>query len=351
MVGTFTLRGISVDLAYSIALFVETLVHGIYTSLFIAAMSVMLKRHQRKSSRNSSMSWIFPVSMIIMYLISSFHTVLGFYRFLRAYVLQPPAGYMFFWEFRNWDTFVNNLLVCLIIWVGDILVIYRCYCVWNNNLILIIVPLLLLAASIGINVYTMIWFDNPLRFSVQSEIMSLNAIYPVSLAQNVITTGLITLKIWNQHRNSTASGVIDRSSRLSLLKIVRIIIESAMIYTGQLFILVILYFANNTFQYVVQNAIVPSLGIVFVLIALRVHNAKQLDAQIGTSVGFIPSAWLRDGDRALKSHNKTAAPSTASHSEFPKSKAMVTLMRQTFGSPTYPPHKTLPIAHQASDLQ
>jgi hypothetical protein len=106
----------------------------------------------------------------------------------------------------------------------------------------------------------MIWFDNPLRFSVQSEIMSLNAIYPVSLAQNVITTGLITLKIWNQHRNSTASGVIDRSSRLSLLKIVRIIIESAMIYTGQLFILVILYFANNTFQYVVQNAIVPSLG-------------------------------------------------------------------------------------------
>lgn len=106
----------------------------------------------------------------------------------------------------------------------------------------------------------MIWFENPLRFSPHSEIMSLNAIYPLSLAQNVMTTGLITLKIWNQHRNSAASGVIDRSSRLSLLKIVRIIIESAMIYTGQLFVLVILYFANNTFQYVVQNAIVPSLG-------------------------------------------------------------------------------------------
>jgi len=142
-------------------------------------------------------------------------------------------------------------------WLGDALVIYRCYCVWNNNLPLVILPLLLLGGSIAVNIYTLSWFQHPMDFSRKSEIMSLNAIYPISLIQNVITTGLIALKIWNQHRQSSASGVVDRSSRLSLIKIMRIIVESAMVYTVQLFILIILYFRNDTFQYIVQAAIVP----------------------------------------------------------------------------------------------
>ena len=143
---------------------------------------------------------------------------------------------------------------------------------------MVIVPLLLLAGSIGmsvrsslsglsslyvalgVNIYTLLWFSHPLDFGKKSEIMSLNAIYPLSLAQNVITTGLITLKIWTQHRQSSASGVVDRSSRLSLIKIIRIIIESAMVYTIQLCILIVLYFLNDTFQYIVQAAIVPSIG-------------------------------------------------------------------------------------------
>lgn len=113
---------------------------------------------------------------------------------------------------------------------------------------------------IAVNIYTLVWFQNPLAFSARSRIMSLNAIYPLSLIQNVMTTGLITLKIWTQHRQSSASGVVDRSSRLTLIRIIRIIIESAMVYTIQLCVLIILYFRDDTFQYVVQSAIVPSIG-------------------------------------------------------------------------------------------
>ncbi|KAF9479177.1 hypothetical protein BDN70DRAFT_702819 [Pholiota conissans] len=353
MVVGFEFRGMPIDVAYSVAIFVETLIHGIYTSLFIAAMSVLLKRSKGKRAPNNSRNWLFPVATILMYIISSFHTVLGFYRFMRAYVLPGAIGWTFFWEFKNWDTFTTNLLVCLITWIGDILVIYRCYCVWNNNLILIIIPLILLAASVAVNVYVLVWFGNPLAYSPHSEIMALNSIYPISLAQNVITTGLITLKIWNQHRNSSASGVVDRSSRLSLLKIVRIIIESAMIYTGQLFILLVLYFRNDTFQYIVQCAIVPSLGIVFVLIALRVHNARQRDVAMGTSVGFIPSAWLRDSDSGIELSQQDSGSVDVEFrvSEVKSDGHQAADPEQAAFASPYPSYKARSIVRQSADVQ
>lgn len=312
-------RGINIDVSYTLSIFVETLIHGIYTSLFFSALPVMFKSRTQRLSRKMSSNWIFPVATVLMYLVSSFHVVLSLYRFLRAYVVAPSSGWLYFWEFTQWDTFTNSIVVCIMTWLGDALVIYRCYCVWNNNLPLVILPLLLLGGSIAVNIYTLSWFQHPMDFSRKSEIMSLNAIYPISLIQNVITTGLIALKIWNQHRQSSASGVVDRSSRLSLIKIMRIIVESAMVYTVQLFILIILYFRNDTFQYIVQAAIVPSIGIVFVLIALRVHRARQQDAEVGSSLGVIPTAWLSDHDSAME----TSQPDSASMDgrSFPKPEA------------------------------
>lgn len=295
---TVLFHGINVDVAYALSIFVETLIHGIYTSFFFAALPIVFKTGTERPSRKVSSNWIFPVSTVLMYLISSFHVGLSLYRFLRAYVVPPSTGWLYFWDFTKWDTLVNSVVVCIMTWIGDALVIYRCWCVWNNNFPLVILPILLLVGSIAVNIYTLIWFIHPLDFSRKSEIMALNAIYPLSLVQNVMTTGLIALKIWNQHRQSSASGVIDRSSRLSLVRIVRIIIESAMVYTVQLFILIVLTLRINTFQFIVQAAIVPSIGIVFVLIALRVHHAKQQNAEVGSSLGAIPPAWLSDHDSA-----------------------------------------------------
>lgn len=112
----------------------------------------------------------------------------------------------------------------------------------------------------GVNAYTLFWFTHPLQANDRVAMVLLNAVYPIAFLQNVMTTGLITLKIWNQHRASSATGVVDRSSRLSLSRILRIIIESAMVYTVQLFILIILYFRQDNFQFIFQSAVVPSVG-------------------------------------------------------------------------------------------
>ena len=52
------------------------------------------------------------------------------------------------------------------------------------------------------------------------------------------------------------------------------------------------------------------------LIALRVHRAKQQDANIGSSLGVIPTAWLTDHDSTME----TSQPDSASMDDqsFPK---------------------------------
>ncbi|KAH9476037.1 hypothetical protein JR316_0011606 [Psilocybe cubensis] len=281
----------------------QLLLYGVYVTLFISALSVMFKRRSsNRANRTTISAWIFSVFIMLMFIVATLHVALALFRCLRAYILRvdPRGAFWYLWDLTRWDSAVTNALLCTMSWLGDILVIYRCYYVWNCNLLVILVPLLLFLATVGINAYTLYWFAHPSDTHIDINLVTslLNSIYPLAFIQNVLTTGLITFKIWLQHKASSAAGVIDRGSRLSLIRVLLIIIESAMIYTFQIFVLIILYFKSNTFQFIVQSAIVPSIGIVFVLIAVRVHIAKS-KSTLGTGLGTLP-AWLDDGGSAFE---------------------------------------------------
>lgn len=145
-------------------------------------------------------------------------------------------------------------------------------------------------------------------------------IFPVGLTKNMFATGLIAWKIWTQHRISKKQGV-DWSSRLNLIGVLRIVVESAMIYTLQILVLMILNLTHNNAMFIVQSLGIPSIGefhpldlssriqridvpssnfsgIVFALISLRVHYAKQV-RKGGTELGESPT-WEREIDSAIE---------------------------------------------------
>lgn len=104
------------------------------------------------------------------------------------------------------------------------------------------------------------WFYHPFIFTYSEVLRVFRWIYPLSFVQNLMTTGLIILKIFLQHRASKKAGVVNLGSTLSLIRVVRVVIESAAIYTIQLLALIILYFRNDNGQYILQVAISPSIG-------------------------------------------------------------------------------------------
>lgn len=148
--------------------------------------------------------------------------------------------------------------------------------VWCYNYWVIVLPLVLLVLEFSeqkqhfnsrqaidppppLAFYTisLVWFAHP---TLVAYSFASSWIYPLLFVQNVITTGTLGWKIWTQSRSSAANGVVDTSSRLSLSRVLRILVESAAIYTIQLFFLLILYPFRNDVQFILQAVMVPSIG-------------------------------------------------------------------------------------------
>lgn len=106
----------------------------------------------------------------------------------------------------------------------------------------------------------MVWLRHPAAFTLAQVRPLGRTVFPVNIAQSCLTTGLITFKIWNQHRRSQLAGLSTHGSGVGLLTIVRIIIESSMIFTAQQVVLCILYYMDSPLQYIFHGTLVPSIG-------------------------------------------------------------------------------------------
>lgn len=89
----------------------------------------------------------------------------------------------------------------------------------------------------------------------------LETFYPVNVAQSTITTGLIVYRIYTQHRQMRAAGLRQRGIHgSSLLNLVRIIVESAAIFTIQQIVLLILLQIGSPAQSIFHVTVIPSIG-------------------------------------------------------------------------------------------
>jgi hypothetical protein len=115
-----------------------------------------------------------------------------------------------------------------------------------------------LTLHLGTSIVDLYWFMHPGDRSLAPTVfLFLRMCYPLHLAQNLLTTGLIAYKIWEQHRNSARSGVRAYSG-ITLIHIFRIVIESAMIYTLQLLVLVVLYCLRHRAMVIFMATLAPS---------------------------------------------------------------------------------------------
>ncbi|KAF8965381.1 hypothetical protein BDZ97DRAFT_779717 [Flammula alnicola] len=281
---------LSPEVALAVSVWVEALLYGVYACLFFEAFYIMLK----KRSAGMSSAKVFLGGTIAMFLVATADIVVNLYRFIQGFVLHvdPLGPFSYFFNFGRWDALAHNAMLCIMTWLGDGLVIYRCYVIWDRKIWVTVVPVILLILSISTNAALFFWFTHPNVESPSGVSHWMGTIYPFAFAQNTITTGMIAFKIWRQHRASVVLGVVNNSP-LNLLAIMRIVMESAMIYTLQLLVLIILFPLEQFPQLIVQSTVIPSIGIVFVLIAVRVHFSRSRTLFAETVMATMPP-WLND---------------------------------------------------------
>ncbi|KAF8880628.1 hypothetical protein BD779DRAFT_1069533 [Infundibulicybe gibba] len=251
-------EGFTFEMANLVAVWVEILLYGIYVCLFVQSMYIMAS----KARENITSVKVFFIATVLLFIIATCNVAINFYRLLRGYIwLRDTVGpEAYFGDFQRWDNTANDALLFIMTWIGDALVIYRCWIIWNYNYYVIILPAMLMTVSVGVNTASMYWFSHLDRISFARLMKLMSAIYPLAFAQNTLATGLIAYRIWTQHRASVRVGVHNTGSRMNLMYIVRIVVESAMVYTVQLLILIVLYTLQHNAQFVLQLAIVPSIG-------------------------------------------------------------------------------------------
>ncbi|KAF6745784.1 hypothetical protein DFP72DRAFT_781176, partial [Ephemerocybe angulata] len=223
-------------------------------------------------------SQVLFLSMIFMFIMITVYTAINLYRGIQGYALVavPPTPVSYYHDLSRWDNFAFGVIVNLLTWHADALVIYRCFVIWGDSYYAILLPTLLLSLSFGIGATFLAWSKNAAAVPFPVISIILKIIYPLNLAQNILTTGLISYKIYAQHRLSRATGMFQGPKNgINLLTVVRIVIESALIYTAQQFVLLVLLLMDSPGQTVLHSTTVPSIGIIFTLMAIRTHFARS----------------------------------------------------------------------------
>ncbi|TFK24501.1 hypothetical protein FA15DRAFT_704486 [Coprinopsis marcescibilis] len=241
---------------------------GIYAVLLVITMPVMVQRARRTS-------WIFVYATAHLFVAITLYTIMALYSSTKAFGMHlagssPPIEH--YKAYSRWDNVAQSLLTDWAVCSADVVIIYRCYLIWERRLLVIAVPALLLLLNLTVAVVqNTFWIDSEL-IPYDQAMPFFNMLFPVNLSQNCLTTGLISYQIWRQHRQSRAAGVL--SDGISLFTVMRIVIESASIYTAQFLLMMILWYTGNRSHVLFHGTLLPSIGIVFLLVALRTYVAQ-----------------------------------------------------------------------------
>ncbi|KAF8524145.1 hypothetical protein BU17DRAFT_85252 [Hysterangium stoloniferum] len=269
---------VPLDVVNVLSVWFEVFLYGLYCTLFIQSVYITLKRQRTKTVPAK----VFFISTIVLFIVATSHIAVNLYRLLRGYVwlVEDPGPVIYFNDLGRWENIAHDAINAVMTWIGDVLLIYRCFIIWDNNYYIIGLPTLLLIMSIVTNSVALHLFTEVRLGTLFSPslVAWMNSIYSIALAQNTITTALIAYRLWRQESESAKAGLRDDSPKSSLRPIIRIVIESAVIYVLTAIVIIILYARGNNFQFVIQEAIVPIIGIVFTLISVRLamHTSKML---------------------------------------------------------------------------
>ncbi|KAF6763894.1 hypothetical protein DFP72DRAFT_486231 [Ephemerocybe angulata] len=294
---------------YLVAFWLEAILFGIYSFLYAGTLYVF----SQKTIRGNGAAIIISLGgNTVLFGLAVIHNSVNVYQMIHAYALQPDdapstAPNDFLSNYGNWDTFGQGIILSLIIWVGDLLGIYRCWVIWNRSYWVTIVPLILFTASVVLTSFAMYWWRDQDRISASIMGPIFKSISPVNIVLNCLTTGMIAYRIWRQREESRKAG-LSVTSGMDLLTAVRIVIESALIYTLEMFLSIILFTVGHPSVLVVHHTLAPTIGrclivsigpsslkvypagIVFALIAIRSHVANHRTRSVHIT-SEIQSPW------------------------------------------------------------
>ncbi|KAF9260954.1 hypothetical protein L218DRAFT_1050468 [Marasmius fiardii PR-910] len=275
--------------AQIVALFMECILYGIYLVSFGYCLRAILAEKAYTPSGfkfKTNINWITLVFALLLGLFATLDIAFGLRHNLDAFAYyKGPGGAVE--ELQDISYWVNVMKTADYVaqtFIGDAMLLYRCYIVYERSW-KVIVPSVIFwiggSTSGALLVHTFATLDAPALINTTNAQPFSDAMIGSSLALNVVTTGLIVWKIWSIDKQNASIMTNDtdmRTRSFKLHQIVRIIIDSAALYTIATTIFVITYVAGSNASYGTSDCVVQIIGISFNLIIIRVDAGKSTTA-------------------------------------------------------------------------
>lgn len=225
------------------------------------------------------------VVAFMLLILSTAHMIVDIIRIEQGLVTYRdtfPGGPQAFFADVSQVTFViKNIIYTMQTMVGDGMVIYRCYIVWQTVWVIIIPSLLWFGITVcGIcAVYSVSQATSQAgNIFAKATGQWITAFYAMTLASNLLASGFLAYRIWMMERNVSAI----RVSRSSMMPIVRVLADAAILYSVTLLSALVCFVEANNGQYVILDMIMPIISIAFYMVIIRMAMKTRSHSYLST---------------------------------------------------------------------
>ncbi|KAJ7211409.1 hypothetical protein GGX14DRAFT_363024 [Mycena pura] len=279
--------------------FVGCMLYGIYLVTFGIAERRLLTTDSGRWRRRSEIRWVMLVVSILLFVNATVDISVATITLLDAFVFYtgPGGDAHIFSHGSGWQTMTKTFCVPFQSLLGDSVLIYRCYWLWNKSWAVIALPLLIWFTNVALAMRIMDVLSQMSTGAVLSTGIApwFEAFWSVTISINIITTSLIVFRIWmleRQNKKFRAQFALTTSPTHShpLSLAMRNIIESGMIYTFASILQLAFHSVQNNMLYIVSALEMHSVGITFNLIIIRgaqiSHQAQNTEVTLSLPVQF-----------------------------------------------------------------
>ncbi|KAG2110693.1 hypothetical protein DEU56DRAFT_749808 [Suillus clintonianus] len=293
-------RGLSLDSANIMSTVLEGILYGFSVPMFMSTIwTFTYKQRIRDINR--------PVSVVatLLFILSTAHMIVGIMRVEDGLVNNrdiPGGPAAYFADVTQQSFATKNTIITLQTLLGDGVVIYRCYVVWQSVWI-IILPCMMWCgvAAFGI---CMVYAQAPT--TTAKNVFSnetghwITTFLSLTLATNLLSSGLLAYRIWTIERN--VSGAYATKNKMPIL---RVLIDAALLYSAALCTSLACFALFNNGFYVMGDLIVPIISIVFYMVFIRVAIGQNIREYLSTTI----CGGINESDRRTLSPRSPVQPS------------------------------------------
>lgn len=284
--------GIPMDTAALLGLFLETLLYGVFLTLYWFTLFILLKK------TGIQRQLLLPVATLLL-CIATAHLIIDFVRALEAFIFKVNTiGASDYYSNFASPLFVASTALCITQTIlADAMVVWRCYMLNDRSLLVAIPGCIMLLASVATGYYGIGSLSRARLLSNVSpaDYGCIATFDALTMSLSVTST---SLNAWRIYRTR----YFMPESFAAFLPVFIVIIESGAFYSTSILMLLLTFFVGSNSQYTMLDIITPIVGIAFCLIVLQVHfdiggnspAEKPTEAQ-GTITNLFQERGVQEG--------------------------------------------------------